>query len=241
MTGFTDLHQHVLWALDDGARTLEETLAMLRASVRDGARVIAATPHALPGVRPFDLPLYEARLAQVRALCRQEGLPLQLLSGAEIHYTPMTERFLKEKKIPTLGGTEYALIEFSPDVSFNVLQDAANSLCRGGYVPIFAHVERYACFRRAPGRAVRLRREWDIRYQVNAGSLFGGLRAHFLISRLLSAGAVDLIASDAHDCAVRPPDVLRAAYERLCARCSPAYASALVHFDVQSAMPDEGA
>ena len=56
--GFIDLHQHVLWGLDDGPKTPEEMHKLLRADAKDGIRVLAATSHALPGIRPFDLDFY---------------------------------------------------------------------------------------------------------------------------------------------------------------------------------------
>ena len=72
-------------------------------------------------------------------------MDLRLLLGAEILYTDMTCRLLSEGRVPTLAGTEYVLVEFMPGVRYDALYKALEGILRAGFLPVVAHVERYAC------------------------------------------------------------------------------------------------
>ena len=71
-------------------------------------------------------------------------MELRILLGAEILYTDMTCRLLAEGRVPTLAGTEYVLVEFMPGVRYDALYKALEGILRAGYLPVVAHVERYA-------------------------------------------------------------------------------------------------
>ncbi len=228
---FIDLHQHLLWGLDDGPGDLEGTYAMLRMADADGVGVIAATPHVMPETKDFNLELYEDRLDQAKAFCAKASIPIQIVSGAEIYYTDLSFRLLREKKVPTIAGTELALIEFPRWVRFDEIKDAAQALLRGGFVPILAHVERYHCLVLNPQRAAALKSMLDIRYQVNCSAVTG--RKGMLVSRfcsfLFDREAVDLVATDAHDTHMRGIH-MRVAYRMLEDRYGAGYAGALTRF-----------
>src|SRR2546430_5731155 len=78
-----DLHTHILSGLDDGARTLEESVAMARAAVADGSRVVAATPHVRDDY-PTNVTEMEDGVAALREALVAEGVELDVLTGAEI-------------------------------------------------------------------------------------------------------------------------------------------------------------
>ena len=133
MTGFADIHHHLLYGLDDGPRRMEETAAMLHRAAAEGITTLVATPHVTPGVQRFDRDAFLERLAEARQYCAAQQLPLTLHAGAELLYTPQTARFLREGRVPTLGNTPYALVEFSPDVRFDTLESALVDLLRSGF------------------------------------------------------------------------------------------------------------
>ena len=229
--GLTDLHQHLLWGMDDGARDMEESLAMLEEAARQGIAAVAATPHAIPGVRPFDAAAYEERLNLLREAEAARGLHVALLSGAEIAYTGQTASALCRGLIPTLGGGEHVLIELWHDITWRETREAVCELLRAGYFPILAHVERYACFVLEPKKALALRGELEVRYQVNAGTF---LRKQSVFTRrflriMMERGGFDLMASDAHG-ARRRVQNLRAGYEAAAAMAGYESAERLTHF-----------
>ena len=82
MRGLTDIHQHVLWGLDDGAQTPKVMHQMLHAAHEQQIRRIAATPHVYPGFKPFDMELYRRRLDEAQAYCDENKLDIELMSGA---------------------------------------------------------------------------------------------------------------------------------------------------------------
>ena len=217
---FADLHQHVLWGLDDGPQTAEEMRALLARDAAEGIGLIAATAHAYPQSRPFDLARYQDRLAEANACCRREGWPVEIVAGCEIRYCDRVPDLLAAGRLPSLGGTRRALIEFDEDVSFEELGSAADRLYMAGFVPIVAHVERCRRLARRPERAIRAREEFGLLYQMNCATALAprGFFERRFVARMLEARAVDLIATDAHGAKRRPPQ-MRAAYRALCERC----------------------
>jgi protein-tyrosine phosphatase len=78
MDGFVDIHHHLLYGLDDGPAAFHQMAGMLRAAQEDGIAAIIATPHAAPGLRPFDGALMERRVREARAFCRENALALEI-------------------------------------------------------------------------------------------------------------------------------------------------------------------
>lgn len=201
----TDIHCHLLHGLDDGAASFEETQRMLLAARDNGASQIVATPHAVPGRQRFDSERCRAHLDMARTWCVQQGIPVALHEGAEIFYTDDTLRMLAEGKIPTLAGTRYVLLEFSQKAPYDFLCGAARKLGSAGYVPVFAHIERYDCLRN-PQRIVRLKDEYQSVMQMNARTVVKpyGLLQKWWRDKVLRDGLIDVIASDAHNTKSRP-------------------------------------
>ena len=203
--GFTDLHAHFLYGLDDGAKTRREMEAMLDAAHADGIGELFATPHVTPGLEPFPFDLVELHLEEARVYCRRQGYEMRLHRGAELMYTPAMERFALEKRLPTLGDSPLALLEFVPEVSMRDMREAIGLMERSGYTAVLAHVERYNCLF-VGKNAWKLKEERDVRYQLNAGTAIGGkgFLRDAVIRRWLREGLIDYVASDAHNCASRP-------------------------------------
>jgi len=229
--GMTDIHQHLLWGLDDGPENVQGMYDLLHAAHNQQITRIAATPHACPGLQPFDRNQYQARLEEAQRYCNENSLPITMLTGAEIAWTYHTVEALRTGQVPTLGGTEYVLIELWRDVSWQEVKSAAGQLLRAGFTPVFAHVERYRCFVWQPRRAISLKKEMDICYQVNAPTLLaeGGPVFKRFMHCMLEEQAFDAVASDAHDCTFRPQS-LQVAYEALQKKCGEEYAKRLVNF-----------
>lgn len=231
MRSLTDIHQHLLWGIDDGPRSPRMMQHMLDEAAAQNITTVFATPHAMPGIKPFDMELYEARLAEARQYCANNSLDISILPGAEIAWTYYTVEALRKHQIPTMNDTDYALIEFWPGVSWDEITEACKKLLRAGCRPLIAHVERYRCFRWFPMRAVRLREELPIAYQVNASSVIYGSDPIFnrFIRIMLEERGFDAVASDAHDMHNRP-QLMGKAYAVLNEVCGSEYADALVNY-----------
>lgn len=228
MKGFTDIHSHFLYGIDDGARTKEEMEAMLDAAYADGIVSLFATPHMTPGVYPLDRTLLTHRLNEARSYCRSKGYRMNIYDGAEVLYTPAIERFAIEGRLPTLSDSSNVLLEFVPDISFRELKTAIDMLVRSGYRVILAHVERYDClFHRS--NIHRLKDEYGVQYQVNCGSILkdkGFIREYYM-NLWFKREIIDFVATDSHDTDKRPSQ-MRAAYASLKQKYRKTYVDSLL-------------
>lgn len=216
MSGYIDIHQHLIYGMDDGARTREKSEEMMRAAAADGTEIVLGTTHVTPGVEPFDGLLYRARVDELNELSEAEGIGLRILPGAEVLYTEQTGRFLRERRIPTLAGTDWVLIEFDPGARYEELRKALTNVLLAGYVPVVAHVERYKNLARSVKKSAALKRELDVLFQMNCSSVIGGrgFMRDRRAKRLLDEGLIDVVASDAHN-TDRRPTRMNAAYRTL--------------------------
>lgn len=226
--GTTDIHHHLLYGLDDGARGADEMRAMLRRAAEDGISRIVATPHITPGVRPFNAEQYARALDEARDCCAKEGLAIEIHGGAEILYTDLACRFLEEGRAPTLADTRYVLVEFSPDERWERLHEALVHLRRAGFLTIVAHAERYECLVRHPARLEELRDELEICFQVNCASFLRskGFFVNRFLKRMLERNLLDCIATDAHRADGMRIANMRGALEILCRQIGEARARA---------------
>ena len=211
-----DIHQHVLYGVDDGPEALAEMKTMLDAAVRDGVEAIVATPHARPGIHEFDRELCRERLFCARAYCQERQYALRVLEGAEVLYAPGMIHELSNGRIPTLNGTDFVLVEWPVKTDAARLSDDLRCLTNEGLIPVIAHAERLRCFWFNPERLIRLRSELEIRIQLNASAVLKprNIWSGRLMRRLLREGTADYIASDAHNLTFRRTR-MREAYRRV--------------------------
>lgn len=230
MKGYTDIHSHFLYGIDDGAQSRSEMEAMLDAAYADNVASIFATPHIVPGVYSYNLMLIRQRLMEARSYCHMKGYQMDLYAGAEIMYTPALERFVVEKQLPTLGDSEYVLVEFVPDISYKEIESATGIMERSGYDVIIAHAERYDCMYQK-GNAYRLKEKHEIHYQLNCESILKGrgfIKDHH-IKKWLTNEMIDFVATDSHD-TYRRFTQMHAAHAALMQNCRKDYADKLVGF-----------
>lgn len=198
--GFVDLHDHVLWAIDDGCETPEQTVAAARLLASLGWSELAPSPHAVPDLPSRDPALCEARRADVANLLQAEGIPLALHSNAE---NKLDEAFLARAEDPAtrrgIGPTaRWVLVETPFQSGLPALPDLVFRLRRRGILPLFAHPERCLEFDR-PGRAEEVVRLGGA-HQLNLGALAGvyGRAARKQAERFLGKGLYAVAATDLH-------------------------------------------
>ena len=229
MSGFADIHHHLIYGMDDGPSGFEEMTKMLHAAYDDGITNIVATPHATPGVELFPYKTFLQRLREARMYCSQQEMRLQIYPGAEILYTPFAAQMVADGRIPTLAKSRNVLIEFVPDVEFCTIEEAITSFRRNGFIPILAHMERYGCLMKKPGNAEHLKKMCKVAFQVNCSTIIHGRdgRTNKTIKKLLDERLIDYVASDAHNTHTRPCR-MQAAYQTLLELVDEDYAEQLV-------------
>ena len=218
MSNFVDIHHHLIYGVDDGARSLEHMQKMIHCAVGEGITDVVCTTHVTPGYGPFPTETYLAHMEEGRNYIAQEGLNLRLHTGCEILYTDASARLLQEHQIPTLAFSDAVLVEFTPDMTFRQLTDAATSLGMVGYTVLFAHVERYEALRNLK-HVRQLREEYGVYMQMNASTVINkkGFFTERWVRHMLEDGYIDCIATDAHNTSFRPCN-MRLCHEMLTAR-----------------------
>jgi protein-tyrosine phosphatase len=203
-----DIHSHVLHSLDDGPKTLDESIAMLQMAAECGTTDLVATPHANLRYR-FTPDLIRARLDELAAKSQ-----VRLYAGCDFHLSfDNIEDALANPRKYTIHQKNYLLVEFSDLLIFRNTEEILARLQDAGMIPVITHPERNGLLRQ---RIEQMQRwvEAGALVQVTAQSLLGnfGRRAADFSRTLLDRGMVQFVASDAHDCERRPPrlDLARA-------------------------------
>lgn len=198
-----DVHNHVLFGLDDGCRTPDESRALAAETRRLGHVGLVATPHIRPGIFDNHPDGIRARRDEVRPLVEEAGLELHL--GAEYYFD---EHFLAaglERRLLTLGeSTRYVLTEL-PRTRLPVRwEEVLYEVRLRGYVPVIAHPERNEDVAADVEGALERFRRAGVLLQLDLGSLIGhyGRMAKRASHRLVKLGAYNLAAGDLH----RPGD-----------------------------------
>lgn len=205
MMGFTDLHAHFLYGLDDGADSREEMERMLDAAYCDGISVLVATPHSAPGLERLDFEQVQLKLKEAKEYCTRKGYPIQLYAGSEVLYTPLLGPNIQNRILPRLGHTELTLVEFPADADYAEIIGGVEQLNRAGCSVMIAHIDRCGCLFYG-NRVKKLKEKHDVLLQMNASAIiYGrGIFRNFHIWKWIRNGLVDCIASDAHNCTSRP-------------------------------------
>jgi protein-tyrosine phosphatase len=198
--GFLDLHDHVLWGIDDGCETPEQALESVRLLAELGWDALAPSPHAVPEHPSGDAGLCEARRQELAALLAGAGLAMELHTNAE---NKLDESFLaRAASVTTRRGigpsSRWVLVEAPFHHQLPALPDLVFRLRRMGIMPLFAHPERCVEFER-PGLAEEVVRLGGA-HQLNLGSLAGvfGKVARKQAERFLGDGLYAAAATDLH-------------------------------------------
>jgi protein-tyrosine phosphatase len=232
-----DIHSHVLFGVDDGARTLEDSLAMILMAAEHGTTDLVATPHASPQFR-FDPDVNRERLAQMESVA---GGTLRLHTGCDFHLSfDNIQDALQHPTKYTIDHKNYLMVEFSDMLVFHNTGEIFARLLDAGMTPVITHPERNPLLR----QRIDQMREWveaGARVQVTAQSLTGrfGKRAEAFSRTLLDAGLVHVIASDGHDIVHRPP-VMDEAFAWLSTHYSEETAELLCRKNPKAALSGEG-
>jgi len=191
-----DIHSHLLYGVDDGAKDIQESLDMLMDAKKQGVEAMILTPHYRHGMFGYQKEQIEENFIELKNRASDIGVKLYL--GTEYHVNSMIIEHLKSGRCHTLADTSYVLAEYKPETEFSYIKASVQDLLFRGYIPIVAHVERYACMDNL--KNVALLREIGVMIQVNADAVIGkdGLRAKGYVKKLLKRGYVDFVGSDCH-------------------------------------------
>lgn len=208
MVSYIDIHAHLLYGLDDGAKDFETSMQMFRIAEKNNIGKIILTPHYKPMRHNASPGKIAQMITHLDEQLKKEGIDIQLLAGNEIYYHSEAVTKLEEKKACTMAASDYVLVEFSPMDEFEYIRNGIYQVMAGGYRPILAHAERYECIARQIERVDDLI-QMGCYIQLNAGSVMGqfGFATKQFARKLLKQQKVHFVATDAHDTAKRAPNL----------------------------------
>jgi protein-tyrosine phosphatase len=194
-----DLHSHILAGLDDGARSIEESLEIARRASEEGITTIVATPHVRADY-PTTPDEMEAAVDELNADLEQNAIPLRVVAGAEVDGRLLWQ--IPPVQLPrfTLAQTgRYLLLETPYRGSPVSLVGGVERLRQRGITAVLAHPERNPVVQDRTEAIDPLLRAGAL-VQVTAASLDGrlGRSVQLAAEKLLDAGTVHVLATDAH-------------------------------------------
>lgn len=212
-----DIHAHILPGLDDGARSIDEAVEIIKQAEKGGIKIIVATPHFIWGTAyAHSRETINKGIGQIQSRLSQAHIDVTLLPGAELYLdgTQDVNRILKEDPI-TLNSQNYLLIEFPLHQAPPNTREIISAFLNKGIIPIIAHPERNKDIQDNPDLLFELIEEGAVS-QLDGGSLLGhhGRRTKKWAEIFLIHHLVQVIASDVHFFLRGDVPYLYLAYER---------------------------
>ncbi|MDD3341513.1 MAG: hypothetical protein PHN72_04940 [Bacilli bacterium] len=195
-----DIHAHILNGIDDGSKSIEESLAILTKLKKLGFSAVVATPHYMDGSSYVaNNKTKVANIKKIYKKLKEKKLDIELYLGNEVFILDELEDYIKNEEISSINDSKYILIEL-PFALYPVhLEEYIFKLISHNWIPIIAHPERYAYFQKDPSKMVPLI-EQGVLFQSNFASMIGryGSKAKEALIYLLKHNMVHFLATDIH-------------------------------------------
>ena len=194
-----DLHAHILPGLDDGAKSMGESLEMARVAAAQGTKKIVATPHRKDVTELHSVAQARTLLAELNARIRAESIELQVLPGMENHLDADLPDEIQAGRALTIDGADHVLVEMPFFGNPGFVRPTLRRVQAAGLVPVLAHPERIEAFQQDPDLLAEFVRGGMLS-QITAGSLLGhfGPWVRDFTAELLRRGLAHVMASDTH-------------------------------------------
>jgi len=204
-----DIHNHIIPGVDDGAKTVEIALDMVREAQRQGIKRLVLTPHLyepdiMDGTKAWQEKIERGKDRLFDAIAKDgQGIDIEIEIAAEVRYQDWLDKIIDE--LDVLIGGKYLLLEFSFNFVPNRIEDIIYDLIKRNITPILAHPERIVPWQNEPGKVIELIRLGCLT-QIDLGSVLGSLgrSSEKLAKILLDNEAVHLVGSDSHNLSSRP-------------------------------------
>lgn len=215
-----DLHCHILPGVDDGAQTIEDSLAMAEKAISQGITHILCTPHHNNGKYSNPADQVINKVAELQQELDRRNLNLTLLEGQEVRITgTLLENIARSEILFTDLDDKYILIEFPTGEVPAYTEQLFFQLLSQGHTPVIVHPERNAIFRKDPNELIPFL-EMGVLTQLTAPSIVGvfGKDIQKTAKQMLKYNMLYMVASDAHNLKHRS-FYLKEAYEVIRKEC----------------------
>jgi protein-tyrosine phosphatase len=194
-----DVHSHLIPGIDDGSKSIEETLELLTNFQALGFKKVITTPHVMSDYYKNTPEIILGGLADVRKALAESDLTIEIDAAAEYNLDSDFEKIIDADELLTFGDN-YVLFELPFFQEPPMLNDIIWKLQTKGFQPILAHVERYTFWFKDWERIEEVR-DRGVLFQVNINSLVGhyGPEVKELAEKLIDHDMIDLVGSDCHN------------------------------------------
>ena len=195
-----DMHNHILFSIDDGSKDIESSIEMLKRAQEDGIDEMILTPHYILNSKYMaNNKLKKELLKELEDRCKEEGITIKLHLGNEVWADEGIPELIKKGEIHTLNNSKYVLIEFPLHNEDKRAQQIIFELTSHNYIPIIAHPERYDYLKKDPEK-VKEYTDLGALLQGNYLSLLGkyGRHAKKTLTYYVKKGYITFFGSDLH-------------------------------------------
>ncbi len=194
-----DMHSHLLPALDDGLKTMEETVEYVRQLHEAGYKKLICTPHIISDIHPNSPQTILPRLEEVRQALQENNIPMEIEAAAEYMVDMDFEETIRNEQPLLTFGENYILIEMSFVAPSPNIETVIFELCIKGLQPIMAHPERYIYYHDSFDKYQRLI-DLGCLLQVNLLSLAGyyGNYPKKAAERMIKNNMIQFAGTDMH-------------------------------------------
>ena len=193
-----DIHTHIIFDVDDGSDTIEESVAILKSAALSGVTDIILTPHYIE-LNEYSKDKVLENYESLKNEIKRQNIDIKLHMGNEVAIYGNVSQILSDGEITPLANSKYVLIEFPMNVDVSYVLDTIYEMRIKGLIPIIAHPERCECFRLHYDRIKDAVREGAL-IQCNTGSVIGtyGNTAKKIAKKLLKDKLIHFFATDTH-------------------------------------------
>lgn len=195
-----DIHSHILNNIDDGSKSIEESIKILKEYEKINITDVVLTPHYIyEGNYQVDNKIKQKLFDELNKKLQQENININLYLGNEIYANDNIIELLNDNKISSINNSKYLLIEFPIYVENKQSYNIIHNIVLSGYIPIIAHPERYKYVQRnfnILNEYIKL----GALLQINKDSLFGkyGKEAKKTVKKMIKKRLVTTIGTDLH-------------------------------------------
>lgn len=195
-----DIHSHILPGIDDGSKSFEESMNIIKKAVDANVTDLILTPHYMLGSDYTTNNVAKRKLVtKLKREVKKQKLPINLYLGNEVFVENDMHNLKRNGEIATLNNSKYLLFELPLNYKYNGIDDVLFELGCKGYRPIIAHPERYSFLKENPSLITELIDKGAL-FQSNLGSFLGtyGKKTREIAILFLKHHAITFIGSDIH-------------------------------------------
>lgn len=190
-----DMHSHILPNIDDGSKSIEETLNLIEEAKKVGFTKIVLTPHYIEGYYEKEEKERKDLIDKISSKVKD----IELYNANEVYISENIIKFLEAKKISKINDTSYLLFEMPMNIKPMNIYEVVDEMIEHNINPILAHPERYTFIFKEPDIIYDLIQK-GVLMQANYGSIIGlyGKRTEVMVKKLLQNNMIHILGSDVH-------------------------------------------